>query len=164
MFTLRQLLKGKKMADQTTGQPNGIRVFIEKSNIYTNKDDSKRAKYKGTINIVSHFNNPDLWEQVVKKLNGQELFGGTDLQSELIAILQGRLQLMERELEARGTEDRQRAQRAESEASIAKSDLIRAQQQVELLQAQLKMKTIEAEGYTNSLKQWADWYAATQPR
>ncbi len=45
------------MSEQPT-QPNGIRVYVEKSNLH--KSDKARFKYKGILHLISHFNDPDL--------------------------------------------------------------------------------------------------------
>lgn len=136
----------------------GIRFFVSHSS--RSAGAPGKTKFQGTVSLVAHFDRDDLWEAVIRRLHGLELYKGGDIQSELIEILQGRLDLLEKELEDKGTEDRQRAQRAEQSASIATADKVRAEQQAELLKAQLGMKQRELEEAYKANQSWRDWYEA----
>ena len=136
----------------------GIKFKVDSASI----EQGTGTKYIGRIGLVGHFNREDLWQAIVRRLDGIEMHKGGDLQSELIILLQGQIELLEQQVANQGNEDRARAQVAEQEASLAKADLIRTQQHVQLLQAQLEMRHNELRQQQGELKQWAEWYAHHQ--
>lgn len=114
--------------------------------------------YKGSVQLLCHFNRVDLWEAVLRRLNGLEMHKGSDIQSELLCILQGKVELLENELEQHGKADRERAQRAEQAASLANADKVRAEQYASLLKAQLDIKSAELEDLRGTVRMWENWY------
>lgn len=133
----------------------GIRFSVVDSKVTA----GQKTKFQGTVTLTAHYNREDLWSDIVARFNGLEMHRGGDIQSELIAILQGQVDMLEAELASKGNADLVRAQRAEQAASIAQSDKVRAVQQAELLTAQMAMKTRELEDAYEKLREWDRWLA-----
>jgi hypothetical protein len=141
-------------------QAMGIKFFVVDTQLRV--PEGEETKFVGRVTLTAHFNREDLWEAILQRLNGVELYKGGDLQSELIGILQGQVDMLEAELEQKGTADKERAQRAEQSASLANAERVRAQQHAELLQAQLSLQSIELAETKGVLGQWQRWHAAHQ--
>jgi hypothetical protein len=135
---------------------SGIKFYVKKSQIWT----GETTKFQGEVQLTASFDRQDLWNAVLERLNGLNLHRGGDIQSELIEILQGKVELLEAEVQARGNVDRERAQRAEQEASLARADAVRSKQQVELLQAQIQMKDRELAEAMKANYAWQNWFSA----
>lgn len=116
------------------------------------------TKFMGSVTLAAHFNREDLWQSIVRRLDGLELHKGGDIQSELITILQGQVDILEEQVGQQSTADRQRAQIAEQAASIATADKVRAEQHAELLQAQLEMRTRERDTAAAANNEWNRWH------
>lgn len=136
----------------------GITFYVTDRNLEAGTGTN--TKYKGSVTLTGHFNREDLWASIVDRLNGLEMHKGGDIQSELITILQGQVDMLETQVAQQGTIDRERAQRAEQAASMATSDRVRAVQHAELLQAQLDMRTRERDTAIENSNQWAQWHAS----
>lgn len=136
----------------------GIKFFVAESELTAGSN----SKFQGTVTLTAHFNREDLWDAILKRLDGVEMHRGGDIQSELILILQGQVDQLEEQLRNQGTADRERAQRAEQTASIATADAVRSKQHAELLQAQLNMRTRELEDTQKANQAWKEWHDAHQ--
>ncbi len=143
----------------------GIRFFLKDQSVSA----AERAKFQGQVILGAHFDSMDIWNDVIERLNNLEVYRGSDIQSELITILQGQVDMLEKELEARGTSDRERAQRAEQAASISSADAVRSRQHAELLKAQIEVKDRELadtqRAYQEALKAnqaWQAWFEANR--
>ena len=121
------------------------------------------TKFQGKVTLVAHYNREDLWEAITRRLDGIELHKGGDLQSELITILQGQVEMLEQQVAHQGHIDRERAQRAEQTASIAQADKVRAEQLAELLKTQLEVRARELAVSQEDNKKWSDWYVYHKP-
>jgi hypothetical protein len=138
------------------GKAVGIRFFVKSS--LKERSSTSQARFMGTVEMIAHFDREDLWYSVLKRLDGIQLYKGGDLQTTLIEILQGQVDILEKQVAAQSTVDRERAQVAEQSASIAVSDCVRAQQHSGLLQAQLDMRTRERDTALAENKRWVNWY------
>lgn len=137
----------------------GVTFHVDKHTLLNGSEvKAPETRYLGLVTLKAHFNRKDLWEAVIKRLDGATLYKGGDIQTELIEILQGKIELLEEDLADRGTVDRERAIRAEQQASLARAEAVRASQHVELLQAQLEMRTRERDTNKQYLDQWQAWY------
>lgn len=136
----------------------GIKFYVTDKKLESGSQFYK-VKYKGSVTLTGHFNREDLWTSIVDRLDGLEMHKGGDIQSELITILQGQVDMLEQQVSQQGTADRERAQRAEQAASLAESERVRSAQHVELLQAQLDMRTRERDAAMTTNKGWTDWYS-----
>lgn len=139
-----------------TSELNGVKFHVTESTV----KDSVSTKYAGTVTLKAFFNIRDTWDDVVKRLDGIVLNKGGDLQSEIIALLQDQVDLLEGQVAQQSTEDRERAQRAEASATHAEQRAVRAEQHVQLLQAQLGMRTRDLATAIETNKGWTDWYSA----
>jgi len=140
-------------------QPStGIRFHVDGATT----ESGRNSRFMGTVTLKAHFNNKDIWDAVIERLNGLEIYRGGGIETELINILQGQVDILEAELANRGTEDKQRAYKAEAALSLAEADKVRAQQQAELLKAQLDMRTRELEDASKANSAWKAWYDAHQ--
>lgn len=136
----------------------GVTFHVDKHEMLSGSNVKVPTKYLGLVTLKAHFNREDLWKKVVQRLNGLTLYKGGDIQTELIGILQGQVELLEKQVQSMSHTDRERAQRAEQAASLARAEAARATQHVELLQAQLEMRTRERDTYQQYMKQWQAWY------
>lgn len=142
----------------------GIRFYVESKTQSANPLLKGGNWFNGTVTLTCHFNRQDLWDAITQRLHGIELHKGSDIQSVLIEIQEGRISLLEKALEDRGEEDRQRAQRAEQVASLATSDKVRAEQHIHLLKHQLDLKTIELDSAKDTNDKWNSWFADHKTR
>lgn len=142
----------------------GVTFHVDRHDIINAPNGLESVRrYQGLVTLKAHFNRKDLWEAVIKRLDGATLYKGGDIQSDLIEILQGRLEILEKELEGKDNTDKERAQRAEQASSLARAEAARSAQHAELLQAQLDMRTRERDTYKQYLDQWQAWYDNHKP-
>lgn len=140
-------------------QPStGIKFYL----VEATAEAGKVSKFVGTVTLRAHFDNRDVWDAVIERLDGLDIHRGGSIETELIHILQGQVDMLEAELATKGTEDKQRAYRAEAAVSLSEADKVRALQQASLLKAQLEMRTRELEDANKANAAWQTWYEAHQ--
>lgn len=137
-----------------TAELNGVKFYVVESSV----NESVSTQYVGSVTIKAFFNIRDTWDDVVKRLDGIVLNKGGDLQTEIIALLQDQVDILESRVAQQSTEDRERAQHAEASATHAEQRAVRAEQHVQLLQAQLEMRARERDRALDDVNKWAVWY------
>lgn len=111
----------------------GVIFYVDNSSI--NKAGNK---YSGKVALSATVTDTELWEQLLKQLNGMTLYKGSDMKTQIISVLQGKNSQLETVLEQTQAQLTDRAERAEQRASIAEADNMVLAERVAVLERELE--------------------------
>jgi len=112
----------------------GVTFYLEDSSCVA----GKKGTYVGHARLSAAVNDVDLWDRLLKQLNGMVLYRGSDMKTQIINVLQGKNQALEKSVGQIQDQMVDKVERAEQRASVAEADKVDLEKKVAELERELE--------------------------
>lgn len=136
-------------------ETNNIVFHLENSEL---KSTAEAAVYAGRLLLTAAVRDLELWDRVLESFSKLRLFKGEDLKTTLIHMLQGKTEELEKKVAEQDQATSQEIEVSKHLTSLAEAGRVRAEQRVQILEAEKKslLETIAIQ--VEALNSWTKWY------